>query len=329
MRILVTGGAGYIGGAVAAELVNCGHDVIVLDNLSSGHRGAVPKHATLIHADVGDRVRLGQLFAASEIDGVMHFAASIDVRESMLAPATYFRNNAVNTLNLLELMLEYGITKFLFSSTAAIYGTPSQVPIPESLPLKPTNPYGESKLVVEQMLQWFGRLHGLRYASLRYFNAAGAFDGHGEDHRSESHLIPLVLEAANGKRESVSIYGTDYETHDGTCVRDYVHISDLACAHVLAFEKLGKGQEPERLVYNLGNSRGYSVREVIDVSRRVTGRKICFKEEPRRLGDPPILIASSEQIKRELGWKPKVTELELIIQSAWEWRQRNPDGYAS
>lgn len=328
MRILVTGGAGYIGSAVAAELVKYGYHVIVLDNLSSGHREAVPKQATLIQADVGDRVPLGQLFATSQIDGVMHFAASIDVRESMLAPAKYFRNNTANTLNVLELMREYGITKFLFSSTAALYGTPSQVPIPESLPLNPTNPYGESKLMVERMLQWFNRLHGLRYVSLRYFNAAGASHEHGEDHRSESHLIPLVLEAASGKRESVSIYGTDYETHDGTCVRDYVHISDLACAHVLAFQKLGRSPDPERLVYNLGNSRGYSVREVIDVSSRVTGRKICFKAEPRRPGDPPVLIASSEQIKRDLGWKPKMTELEPIIQSAWEWRQRNPHGYA-
>jgi UDP-glucose 4-epimerase len=329
MRILVTGGAGYIGGAVAAELVKHGHDVIVLDNLSSGHRAAVSKQAVFVEADVGDRARLDQIFRASEIDGVMHFAASTEVKESMLAPAKYFRNNAVNTLNLLEAMREHGIAKFVFSSTAALYGRPCQIPIPESLPLKPTNPYGESKLMVERMLQWFNRVYGLRYASLRYFNAAGASDQHGEDHRPESHLIPLVLQVASGKRESVSIYGTDYETHDGTCVRDYIHISDLACAHLLAFKKLGREPEPERLIYNLGNSRGHSVREVIEAARFVTGRKILFKEGPRRPGDPPALIASSEQITRDLGWKPKVAELESIIQSAWEWRQKNPEGYVS
>lgn len=329
MKILVTGGAGYIGGAVAAELVHCGHEVLVLDNLSSGHREAVPKDARLIQSDIGDRERLDQIFGASAFDGVMHFAASIEVKESMLAPGPYFRNNTVNTLNLLESMREYEVGKFVFSSTAALYGTPRRVPIPESLPLKPTNPYGESKLMVEQMLQWFNRVHGLRYASLRYFNAAGASEQHGEDHWPESHLIPLVLQAASGKRESVSIYGTDYETHDGTCVRDYIHISDLARAHVLALEKLGRDAEPERLVYNLGNNRGHSVREVIEAARRVTGRRIECKEEPRRPGDPPALIASSEQITRDLGWRPKVTELEPIIQSAWEWRQRNPDGYAS
>jgi UDP-glucose 4-epimerase len=328
MRILVTGGAGYIGGAVAAELVRCGHEVMVLDNLSSGHRQAVPEQARLIQADVGDRTRLARLFRTSAIDGVMHFAASIEVKESMLAPGAYFRNNTVNTLNLLESMREHGTEKFLFSSTAALYGTPCQSPIPETLALQPTNPYGESKLMVEQMLKWFNRVHGLRYASLRYFNAAGASGQHGEDHRPESHLIPLVLQAADGKRESVSIYGTDYETHDGTCVRDYIHISDLARAHVLAFEKLGREAAPEQLIYNLGNSRGHSVREVIEAARRVTGRKIHCKEEPRRPGDPPTLVASSEKITRELGWKPKMTELEPIIQSAWEWRQRNPEGYA-
>jgi len=329
MKILVTGGAGYIGGAVATELLRCGYDVIVLDNFSRGHRAAVPRKATLIHADIGDQAVLRRLFTTSQIDGVMHLAASIEVGESMLAPSSYFRNNTVNTLNLLELMREYGITKFVFSSTAGIYSAPCQVPIRESLLLKPASPYGESKLMVEQMLLWFNRLHGLRYASLRYFNAAGALDEHGEDHRPESHLIPLVLQAASGHTKSVYIYGTDYETPDGTCVRDYIHISDLAHAHVLAFEKLGTEDEPERLIYNLGNSRGYSVREVIDVAQRVTGRKICCREMPRRPGDPPVLIASSEQIMRDLGWKPKVTELEAIIQSAWQWRQKNPDGYTS
>lgn len=327
MRILVTGGAGYIGGAVAAELVKCGYDVVVLDNLSSGHREAIPKEARLVQGDTGDRACLDQLFRTAVFDGVMHFAASIEVKESMLTPGGYFRNNTMNTLNLLEAMRDHGVQKFVFSSTAALYGTPRAAPIPESLPLRPTNPYGESKLMVEQMLHWFNHIHGLRYASLRYFNAAGAAASHGEDHRPESHLIPLVLEAANAKRESVSIYGTDYETHDGTCVRDYIHISDLARAHVLALEKLGREAEPERLIYNLGNNRGYSVREVIDAARRATGRKIHCKEEPRRPGDPPVLIASSEKIKRELGWKPMITELELIILSAWEWRQRNPEGY--
>ena len=328
MKILVTGGAGYIGGAVAAELVNTGHDVIVLDNLSSGHCGAVPRQAKLIRADISDRAHLDHLLGAFDLDGVMHFAASIEVGESMLAPAKYFRNNAVNTLGILESMREHGISKFLFSSTAALYGTPQQVPILESARLKPTNPYGESKLMVEQMLQWFNRAHGLRYASLRYFNAAGASAERGEDHRPESHLIPLVLQVASGKREAVSLYGTDYETRDGTAVRDYIHISDLARAHILAFEKLGSQPEPERLIYNLGSSRGHSVREVIDAACRATGRKIHFKEEPRRPGDPPVLIASSEQITKDLGWKPEITELGAIIQSAWEWRQKNPNGYS-
>ncbi|HYE23594.1 MAG TPA: UDP-glucose 4-epimerase GalE [Clostridia bacterium] len=324
MNVLVTGGAGYIGGVVAAELLRAGHKVVVYDNLSHGFRNAVPGQAELVVGDVADFDRLTSVFAAHRIEAVMHFAALIEAGESMKVPERYFRNNTASTLTLLEAMLHAGVGKLVFSSTAALYGEPEHIPIREDDPLRPTNAYGESKLLVERMLQWFHRIHGFRYASLRYFNAAGAAGVRGEAHHPESHLIPLILQVALGRRESISIYGTDYPTHDGTCVRDYIHVVDLAQAHVLALEGLGdRGQ----LIYNLGNGRGFTVREVIDVARRVTGHPIPAIEAPRRPGDPAVLVASSEKIQRELKWKPQYAELETIISTAWEWHQKYPQGY--
>ena len=326
MRILVTGGAGYVGSVVAQELLNSGHQVTIYDNLCHGHRAAVPSPAELIVGDIGDKELLEQTFAHDSFDAVMHFAAFIEAGESMQVPEKYFRNNAGNALTLLEAMLRTGVRKIVFSSTAALYGEPERVPIQEDDRQKPTNVYGESKLMVEQMLAWFNRLHGFRYASLRYFNAAGAAGELGEAHEPESHLIPLVLQAAMGKRESISIYGNDYPTEDGTCIRDYIHVSDLAAAHVLALEALNTR---DRLIYNLGNGTGFSVRRVVDVARAVTGRQIKAVDVARRPGDPAILVASSEKIRRELGWVPKYSSLEQIIASAWEWHREHPNGYAA
>jgi UDP-glucose 4-epimerase len=327
MKLLVTGGAGYIGSVVTAELVRAGHDVTVFDNLSKGHCAAVCTGAKLVRGDVSDRAALAALFNGSGFDGALHFAAFIEAGESMQLPEKYFRNNTANALMLLEAVLEFKVPRFVFSSTAALYGDPERTPIEEDDPLHPTNAYGQSKLLVEQMLEWFHRIHGLRYASLRYFNAAGASRELGEDHHPETHLIPLVLQVALGKRDNVSVFGTDYPTPDGTCVRDYIHVSDLASAHVLALEALGTQSKPERLIYNLGNGRGFSVREVIDAARGVTGHPIPVVETPRRAGDPAILVASSEKIKKELHWHPQHTDLESIIASAWEWRKRHPEGY--
>ncbi len=327
MKILVTGGAGYIGSAVAADLVGTGNEVVVYDNLSSGSARAVPTKAILVVGDLSDSELLAKVFREHSITGVLHFAASIEAGESMKVPEKFFRNNTVNTLTLLETMIEFGVRRFVFSSTAAVYGNPERIPIEESDALQPTNAYGESKLLVERMLQWFHRVHGLCYASLRYFNAAGATVDRGEDHHPESHLIPIVLQAASGQRGSVTIYGTDYPTPDGSCVRDYIHISDLSSAHLLAYERLGQNPEPESLVYNLGSGRGVSVREVVESAARVTGRRIQVDERPRRPGDPGVLVASAEKIRKELGWAPKVLKLDDIIGSAWLWRERNPRGY--
>ncbi|MGA2988932.1 MAG: UDP-glucose 4-epimerase GalE [Candidatus Korobacteraceae bacterium] len=326
MKILVVGGAGYIGSVVCAELLAAGHRAVVYDNLSRGHRAAVPPGAELVVADTAERAALDDVFARHRIDAVMHFAALIEAGESMKHPELFFRNNSANTLTLLEAMLHHGVERIVFSSTAALYGEPEAIPIRETDPLRPTNAYGESKLLVERMLAWFHRIHGLRYASLRYFNAAGAAKDLGEAHRPETHLIPLVLEAALGARDSVSIFGTDYPTPDGSCIRDYIHVSDLAKAHLLALEAL---QTREQLIYNLGNGRGFSVREVIAAAQRVTGRPIKVLEAPRRAGDPAVLVASPEAIQRELGWHPQCPELEAIVETAWEWHQRHPQGYHS
>lgn len=325
MRVLVTGGAGYIGSVVVAELLRARHEVIVYDNLSHGYREAVPNDVELITGDVADREKLDAVFSSRGIDAVMHFAALIEAGESMQVPERYFRNNTAATLNLLEAMLANDVKRFVFSSTAALYGEPENIPIRETDTLKPTNAYGESKLLVERMLGWFHRIHGFRYASLRYFNASGAAGELGEAHVPESHLIPLILQVALGKRKEISIYGTDYPTKDGTCIRDYIHVVDLADAHLLALEALARESQ---LIFNLGNGRGFSVREVIEVARRVTGHAIPAVETPRRPGDPAVLVASSEKIQRELGWKPRFGDLETIVASAWEWHQKHKEGYA-
>ena len=326
MNVLVTGGAGYIGSVVASDLIARGHAVTVYDNLRTGHREAVPPGAELVVADVADRAALDRVMRGKKFDAVMHFAALIEAGESMLYPERFFRNNSVGTLTVLEAMTEHSVPRLVFSSTAAVYGEPEQVPIREDARLDPTNAYGESKLMVERMLHWFHRIHHLRYACLRYFNAAGAAGKRGEAHHPETHLIPLVLQAALGTRESVAIFGQDYPTDDGTCVRDYIHVSDLAQAHVLALEAL---EQRDRLCYNLGNGRGYSVREVIETAAAVTGRKIKVVESPRRLGDPAALVASSEAIQKELGWQPRHAELATIIGTAWEWLLAHPNGYAA
>jgi len=325
MKILVTGGAGYIGSVVTAELLNAGHEVIVFDNLSRGHRSALPAAATLVVGDVADRKSLNLLFKSHTIDAVMHFAALIEVAESMKGPELYYRNNSVGTLTLLEATLSTGVKKFVFSSTAALYGNPKRTPIQEEDTLAPANPYGDSKFLVERMLSWMHEIHGLHYASLRYFNASGAARPDlGEDHSPESHLIPLILKVALGQRRSISIFGTDYPTPDGCCVRDYIHVLDLASAHLLALEALS---QHGRLIYNLGTGKGFSVREVIDVARRVTGHPIPAVECPRRPGDPSTLVASAEKIQKELGWKPIHSELDRIVSSAWEWHRRHPSGF--
>ena len=325
LSILVTGGAGYIGAAAGRVLLDLGHEVVALDNLGRGHQAAVPQGARFVAGDVGDSELLAKLFRETKFDAVMHFAALAEVGESMRVPELYFHNNTAGTLNLLETCVRNKVLRFVFSSTAAVFGQPQTPLIEESATKAPVNPYGESKLQTERMLDWFQKIHGLRYAVLRYFNAAGAWKDQGEHHDPESHLIPLVLQVALGKRESVSIYGTDYPTPDGTCVRDYIHIYDLAMAHVLAMEGL---ESREALAYNLGNAKGFSVREVIEVARRVTGHAIPAMDTPRRPGDPPVLVASSEKIQRELGWKPKFASLESIVQSAWDWHRAHPEGYA-
>ena len=324
MKVLVTGGAGYIGSSVSADLLRGGHQVVVYDNLSHGHRRAVPREAEVIIGEVGDREALDRAFQRHRPEAVMHFAALIEAGESMQAPEQYFRNNTAGTLTLLECMLQHGLPSLVFSSTAALYGDPERTPIEEDAPLRPTNAYGESKLLVERMLAWFHRIHGLRYASLRYFNAAGAAGEYGEDHRPESHLIPLVLQVAQGRRPHISIFGGDYPTPDGTCIRDYIHVADLASAHVLALEALASR---DQLIYNLGNGRGFSVRQVVETARKVTGHAIPAQDAPRRAGDPAVLVASAEKIRRELGWQPKYPDLEQIVASAWEWRRRHPNGY--
>lgn len=326
MKVLVTGGAGYIGATTVRLLLTAGHEVVVYDNLSKGHREALPAGVALVQADVGDRFRLDVALQEHRPEAVLHFAAFIEAGESMQMPEKYFRNNSAATLTLLESMLANGVGKLIFSSTAALYGEPRRTPIEETDPLEPTNAYGESKLMVERMLSWFGRVHGLRYASLRYFNAVGSDGNSGECHHPETHLIPLVLQTAAGEREFVTIFGTDYPTPDATCVRDYIHVGDLAEAHILALNAL---TERTPLIYNLGTGHGFSVREVIESARRVTGRRIDVREAPRREGDAAILVASSARIRHELGWTPQHPDLDSIMASAWQWVQRHPNSYST
>lgn len=320
LNVLITGGAGYIGGTVAGVLMEAGHRVHIYDNLCHARRSAVPEGASFIEGEISDRPGLEKIFEEREIEAVLHFAALIEAGESMQQPEKYFSNNSASTLCLLQAMLAANIKKLVFSSTAAVYGEPESTPIAEDAALHPSNPYGESKLLVEQMLVWLNRIHGLRYASLRYFNVAGAVPGRGEAHEPESHLIPLILDVALGRRNTIRIYGTDYPTPDGTCVRDYIHVRDLADAHVLALHAL---QQESRMIYNLGNGQGFSVRQVVESARRVTGHPIPVEEVPRRPGDPAVLVASSQKIARELGWQPRYPNLDEIMASAWEWhRQR-------
>jgi len=319
MKILITGGAGYIGGTVTRLLLAGGHAVTVYDNLCHSKRSAVAADAEFIEGELADRPLLERVLQTGRFDGVMHFAALIEAGESMKRPEVYFRNNTASTLSLLEAMLATGHDRLVFSSTAACYGEPETTPILEDAKLKPTNPYGESKLLVEQMLGWLNVSHGFRYASLRYFNVAGAIEGYGEAHEPESHLIPLILDVALGRRASIKIFGRDYSTKDGTCVRDYIHVRDLAEAHLLA---LGALKEKSRVIYNIGNGQGFTVLEVIESVRRVTGRPIAVEECERRAGDPAVLVASAEKIKLELGWQPKFAELDKIVGSAWEWHQQ-------
>jgi UDP-glucose 4-epimerase len=324
MRVLVTGGAGYIGSVVADHLLRAGHSVTVLDNLSKGHREAVPARAEFVLADTGDAAAIAHVFEQGRFDAVMHFAASIEAGESVLYPEKFFDNNCARTLILLQAVLTYRVPRFVLSSTAAVYGEPQRTPITEDHPLDPTNAYGESKLIVERMLLWFHRVHGLQYASLRYFNAAGATAERGEAHDPETHLIPLILQVPLGKRSSISIFGTDYPTKDGTCIRDYIHVDDLATAHLLALDGLA---EHPQLICNLGSGSGFSVREVIEVGRKITGHEIPVVEAPRRGGDPAVLVASSEKIRRVLGWEPQQSDIESIVRSAWAWHKARPKGY--
>ena len=333
MKVLVTGGAGYIGGTVAGLLAENGVQTVVFDNLGHGRRDLLPPGVELIEGELADRPGLEKIFTTAKaqgkpFDSVLHFAALIEAGESMIHPEQYFRNNTASTLALLEAILAHGPRRLVFSSTAAVYGEPEVIPIKEDARLQPTNVYGESKLLVEHMLDWFQRIHGLRCASLRYFNVAGAPEGpngitRGEAHEPETHLIPLVLDVALGRRPFIRIYGDDYPTTDGTCIRDYIHVSDLADAHLLALNALEAAPAAKsRLIFNLGNGKGFSVREVIESARRVTGHSIPAEIHPRRPGDPAVLVASSEKAIRELGWKPRYTQLDEIVRTAWIWHQK-------
>jgi UDP-glucose 4-epimerase len=319
MRVLVTGGAGYIGGTVATRLVEQGHEVTVVDNLCHSRREAVPAGVTFVEADIADRATMDALLRDLQPVGVLHFAALIEAGESMQKPEIYFRNNTASTLSLLESMLATKIGRLVFSSTAAVYGEPESTPIEETARLAPTNAYGESKLLVEQMLGWFRRIHGLRTATLRYFNVAGALPGRGEEHEPESHIVPLILDVALGRRASISIFGDDYATPDGTCIRDYIHVADLADAHILALKAL---EQQDQVLVNLGNGNGFSVKQVIEAARRVTGQAIPVEMKPRRPGDPARLVASSERARVQLGWQPNHPALEDIIASAWAWHKQ-------
>ena len=324
MRILVTGGAGYIGSVVTEELLAAGHEVVVYDNLSKGHRAAVHPDARFVRGDLMEGDLLRATFREQRTEAVIHMAADALVGESVTNPSKYYRNNLVAGLSLLDAMRDESVPRLVFSSTCATYGEPARVPMDETLPTNPLNPYGQSKLAFEGALKWYGPAYGMHYVALRYFNAAGATARFGEQHDPESHIIPIVLQAAAGKRSHVEIYGDDYPTRDGTCIRDYIHIVDLARAHVLALSIL----DERSAIYNLGcGGDGYTVKEVIDTARAVTGRDIPVRVGPRRPGDPAALVATSEKIQRELGWRPEFQDLRKIIQSAWDWAQAHPDGY--
>lgn len=321
MKILVAGGAGYIGSCCTEYLLDRGHDVVVFDSLLKGHRDAVDERAEFIRGDLADGALIDDVIGDHNPEGIIHFAAFIEVGESMTRPSSYFRNNVSCGLNLLDAAVKHDIRKVVFSSTAAVYGMPQKIPIPETEPTKPISVYGESKLMFENILRWYEQIHGLQYTALRYFNAAGATSHFGENHDPESHLIPIMLQVATGKRDAIKIYGSDYNTPDGTCIRDYIHVIDLAQAHLLAL------QHEESGVFNLGSGSGYSVREIIEVTREITGHKIPAVETARRPGDPPRLISDSTAARKILGWTPTHDDIHAIIGSAWKWRREHPTGY--
>ncbi|MEW6535337.1 MAG: UDP-glucose 4-epimerase GalE [Candidatus Auribacterota bacterium] len=321
MNVLVTGGAGYIGSVTSEQLIESGHKVIVIDNLIKGHKEAVHPDAVFYDGDINNEPLVGDILRKHQIDAVMHFAADALVGESMQDPDKYFSNNVVNGFKLVQTAAKNKVKKFIFSSTCATYGEPEQIPIPETHLQKPCNPYGESKLILEKIIRWYAEIFGFEYVFLRYFNACGASDRYGEDHDPETHIIPIVLQAAIGQREQVMVMGDDYPTPDGTCIRDYIHVLDLAAAHILALEHKGSG------FFNLGNMTGFSVMEVIKIAEKITGRKIKFTMAPRRPGDPAQLVGSSEKIRKELGWNPRFTSLEQMIESAWKWKLKHPEGY--
>jgi UDP-glucose 4-epimerase len=323
MRVLVTGGAGYIGSVVVEELIREGEQVTVLDNLYQGHRAAVHPQAEFVLVDLADAAAVNDIFARQSLDAVMHFASHSLVGESVQDPLKYVGDNVANGINLLRAMHQHGVRRFILSSTANLFDQPEELPITEKEQIIPGSPYGESKFILERMLHWLDRIHGLRYAALRYFNAAGATPERGEDHSPETHLIPLVLQVALGQREQIQVFGNDYPTRDGTCVRDYIHVTDLAQAHILALRALDAGSR----TYNLGNGQGYTVREVIETARQVTGHPIPAVDTARRPGDPPELVACSAKIRRDLGWRPRFPDLRDIVQSAWDWHQAHPQGY--
>jgi UDP-glucose 4-epimerase len=323
MRILVVGGAGYVGSITVDHLVDTGHDVTVLDNLVAGHRDAVHEMADLAHFDLRDENELHHLFAANSFDAVIHYGGYIQAGESVQQPGRYFANNVNGTVSLLNAMVAFGVSRFVFSSSAAVYGEPQELPIPENHPIAPINPYGETKAAVERMLPWYESAFGIRHVSLRYFNACGATLQRGEDHRPETHLIPNVLQVALEQRPSISLFGTDYPTRDGTCIRDYIHVADLAVAHLLALDYTEKGNA----AFNLGSGRGFTNREIIEAARAVTGHPIPLVEQPRRAGDPAELVASNAKAVTELGWRLEHTDLEAIIATAWAWHTAHPSGY--
>jgi UDP-glucose 4-epimerase len=324
MKILVTGGAGYIGSATVEQLIADGESVVVFDNLSQGHRAAVHPKAIFVEGDLANRAAIDAALTQHRPDAVMHFASKTLVGESMQKPFLYLGDNVTNGLNLLSSMVEHGVKRIILSSTANLFDEPERMPIDESERIVPGSPYGESKYILERILHWIDRIHEVRFACLRYFNAAGATSTRGEDHDPEFHLIPIVLQVAMGKREKALIFGADYPTRDGTCVRDYIHVTDLAQAHILALGALDGGSR----FYNLGNGEGFTVKEVIDAARQITGKEIPADIGPRRSGDPAVLVAASDKIRKELGWVPKFPHVRTIIESAWRWHQANPNGYS-
>ena len=323
MKVLVTGGAGYIGSVAVEELIRAGEEVVVFDNLYQGHREAVHPNAAFVQGDLAVRADIDAALAEHRPDAIMHFAAYSLVGESMQNPFKYMGENVTNGLNLLHSAVDHGVRRFILSSTAALFGTPDEIPITEATRMDPGSPYGESKFILERYLRWLDEIYGFRYAALRYFNAAGATAERGEDHTPETHLIPLVLQVALGQRDEIKVFGDDYPTRDGTCIRDYIHVVDLAQAHILALRALDEGSR----TYNLGNGQGFTVQEVIDTARAVTGHPIPAQVVARRPGDPAILIAGSEKIRAELGWEPKYPDLRSVVQSAWDWHVAHPHGY--